>query len=78
MAFTFNIVERIGVYGEYEKKGEVWTKEINMVSWNSRPPKLDLRTWNEDHTIMEKGITLTNEEAEKVAMILHNFIAERK
>lgn len=39
-----------------------WTKELNMVSWNEREPKFDLREWAPDHTKMGKGITLTYDE----------------
>lgn len=39
-----------------------WTKEVNLVSWNDSNPKYDIREWNEDHTRMSKGITLTKEE----------------
>ena len=39
-----------------------WRKELNLISWNGRPPKFDLREWAPDHEKMGKGITLTNEE----------------
>jgi len=40
-----------------------WTKELNLVSWNDREPKYDLREWAPEHEKMGKGITLTREEA---------------
>lgn len=39
-----------------------FTKELNKVSWNGRPPVYDLRSWDENHTKMTKGITLSEEE----------------
>ncbi|HBE77101.1 MAG TPA: hypothetical protein DDW65_04870 [Firmicutes bacterium] len=39
-----------------------WTKEVNVVSWNKRKPKLDIREWDENHIKMGKGITLNREE----------------
>lgn len=39
-----------------------WTKELNLVSWNGRTPKYDLRDWSPDHKKMGKGVTLTVEE----------------
>ena len=63
----FEIVKRIGALGE--AKGS-WTKEVNLVSWNEREPKVDIRDWNEDHTRMGKGITLTGDEAKKLAELL--------
>ena len=43
-------------------------KELNMVSWNKRDPVYDLRGWNEDHTKMTKGITLTNDEFNELVL----------
>lgn len=57
--FTFEIVEKLLVLSTNEKG---WSKELNRVSFNGAEPKFDLRTWNEDHTKMGKGITLTTEE----------------
>jgi len=35
---------------------------LNLVSWNGRPPKFDLRDWGPEHEKMGKGVTLSNEE----------------
>lgn len=78
MAFEFKIVESICVISERNNNGETWTKELNLVDWNHRTPKLDIREWNSDHTRMTKGITLTEEEAENLVMALHNYVAERR
>jgi hypothetical protein len=64
---TFEIVKPIGVIAE-EKGG--WRKELNLVSWNGRTPKLDIRDWSPDHEKMGKGITLTKDEAAKLAELL--------
>lgn len=64
----FEITKTLGVLSENAKG---WTKEINMVSWNEREPKYDLREWNPDHTRMGKGITLTEEEVENLRAILN-------
>lgn len=75
---TFNIVKPLGrISKRTTYEGEEMSKEINLVSWNGREPKVDIREWNEDHTRMSKGITLTDAEAEKVAMILHEWCRER-
>jgi len=39
-----------------------WSKELNLISWNDREPKYDLRDWSADHSKMGKGVTLTKEE----------------
>ncbi len=40
-----------------------WSKELNLVSWNDREPKFDIREWAPDHEKMGKGVTLSKEEA---------------
>lgn len=57
--FSYEIVEEIAVLSENPKG---WTKELNLVSWNGRSPKFDLRDWAPGHEKMGKGITLSNEE----------------
>ena len=47
-----------------------WTKELNIISWNGGVPKLDIRDWAPEHEKMGKGITLSEEEAEKLAKLL--------
>ena len=41
-------------------------KELNLISWNDREPVYDLRGWNEDHSEMTKGVTLSKEEFEEL------------
>lgn len=56
----YEITEEIKVLSENAKG---WTKELNLVSWNDREPKFDLREWAPEHEKMSKGITLSREEA---------------
>ena len=37
---TFEITKSLGVISETAKG---WTRELNMVSWNEREPKFDIR-----------------------------------
>ncbi len=60
MALKFEITEEIGVLSE---SASGWKKELNLVSWNDRNPKYDIRDWDPAHEKMGKGITLTKEEA---------------
>lgn len=55
----YEIVKHICVVAEGSRG---WTKELNLVSWNDREPKFDLREWAPDHAKMGKGVTLTFEE----------------
>ncbi|MDR2759999.1 MAG: hypothetical protein LBB78_11535 [Spirochaetaceae bacterium] len=64
---TYDIIKNYGILSE-EKGG--WKKELNLVSWNGRTPKFDLRDWAPGHEKMGKGITLTREEALKLAEYL--------
>ena len=57
--FSYEIVEEIAVLSENQRG---WRKELNLVSWNGRPPKFDLRDWGPEHENMGKGVTLSNEE----------------
>ena len=63
----FEIKQHLGVLSESPKG---WNKELNLVSWNGKVPKFDLRDWSPEHEKMGKGITLTNEEMKKLQEIL--------
>lgn len=63
----FEITQHIGVLSEGAKG---WRKELNLVSWNGREPKYDIREWAPEHEKMGKGITLSQEEAEKLCELL--------
>lgn len=67
---TFEIVDHLLVLSEGAKG---WTKELNIVSWNNRKPKIDLREWDETHQKMGKGITLRLEEVKKIKDLLQNL-----
>ena len=45
----YEIVKKIGVLST---SGSGWTKELNLVSWNDREPKYDLRDWSADREKM--------------------------
>lgn len=64
----YEIVEEIGVLSEGNKG---WRMELNLVSWNDREPKYDLRNWSENHERMGKGIALTKEDVLKLKEILN-------
>ena len=66
----YEIVEKIAVLSTTEKG---WSKELNLISWNEREPKYDLRDWNENHAKMGKGITLTKEELIQLKEALNSY-----
>lgn len=55
----FEIIIKIGILSKTSKG---WSKELNLVSWNDREPKYDIREWSPDGKVMGKGVTLTKEE----------------
>ena len=64
----FDITQTIGVLSENAKG---WTKELNLISWNDREPKYDIREWNPDHSRMGKGVTLSAEEFENLRKLIN-------
>ena len=50
----YEITEHLGVISETARG---WTREVNMISWNGREPKIDVRDWSPDHSKMSKGLT---------------------
>ncbi|MFO7599890.1 MAG: PC4/YdbC family ssDNA-binding protein [Candidatus Desulfacyla sp.] len=66
----YEIVKKIGVLST---SGSGWTKELNLISWNDREPKYDLRDWSADHEKMSKGVTLSKEELQALKELLNGF-----
>ena len=66
----YEIIKHIGNLSESSRG---WTKELNIISWNGGGPKLDIRDWAPEHEKMGKGITLSEEEAEKLAGLLQTL-----
>lgn len=68
--FQYKITEHIDTISESPKG---WTKELNLISWNNREPKYDLRDWAPEHEKMGKGITFTKEELKGLRDILNDM-----
>jgi len=66
----YEITKSIGVLSESARG---WAKELNMVSWNEREPKYDLREWSPDHSRMGKGITLTEDDIVALKALLNDL-----
>ncbi|WP_213974490.1 YdbC family protein [Tepidanaerobacter acetatoxydans] len=67
---NFEIIKALGILSESPKG---WTKELNLISWNERKPKYDLRDWDPEHEKMGKGVTLSDDELKKLRDILNNM-----
>ena len=66
----YDIVKEVGVVSE---SSTGWTKELNLISWNSREAKYDLRDWAPEHAKMGKGITLSVEELKELKNLLNSM-----
>lgn len=67
---VFEIEKTIAVLSTSAKG---WQKELNLVSWNNRSAKYDLREWSPDHSKMGKGVTLSEEELQALKDALFNM-----
>ena len=50
--FSYEITERIAVLST---SANGWERQLNLVSWNGREPKYDIRDWSPDGSKMGKG-----------------------
>ena len=67
----FEIIEKIATISEGSKG---WKKELNLISWNGRDPKYDLRDWDAENVKMGKGVTLSKEELIELKKILNQMV----
>jgi len=67
------VYEILEHYGKLDDLDKVWVKELNLVSWNEKEPKFDIRRWNTEHNMMGKGITLTKDELGELRKILNTM-----
>lgn len=66
----YDIVKEVGVVSE---SSTGWTKELNLISWNNREAKYDLRDWAPEHAKMGKGITLSIDELKELKKLLNSM-----
>lgn len=66
----FEIKETVGVISTSPKG---WNKEVNLISWNGKEPKFDLRDWSPEHEKMGKGVTLNLDEIKALRDLLNGM-----
>ena len=66
----YEIIKELGVLST---SASGWTKELNLVSWNDREPKYDLRSWSADRNRRGKGVTLSVEELSALKGLLNTM-----
>lgn len=69
----FEVVKEIAVLSVSDSG---YTKEINLISWNGKEPKYDIRSFSPNREKCGKGITLTETEAKCLFTALKKELAE--
>ncbi len=67
---TFEILDHIG---SLSTSSSGWRREVNIVAWNGRQARLDIRDWNPEHTKMSRGVGLNGTETENLLALLRDF-----
>ena len=66
----YEIIKRIGVLST---SASGWAKQLNLISWNERDPKYDIREWSPEGEKMGKGVTLSREELMALKVLLNEI-----
>ena len=66
--FSYNIDAYLGALKESDTHD--WTKSVLRISWNENPTTLDIRNVNMSQRRIGKGISLNNEEADRLVDLL--------
>jgi hypothetical protein len=67
---SFEIQKQLGVISQ---TGKGWAKELNLISWNGRPAKFDIRDWSPNREKMGRGIVLTVDEMKALRELLNSI-----
>lgn len=59
--------------GSIAESSKGWKKELNLISWNGKEAKYDLREWAPDHEKMGKGVTLSADELKSLRDLLNTI-----
>lgn len=70
--FKFEIMENLGAV----PSGGSMALELNIIKWGNRNGVLDLRKWDDTHTIMGKGFTLSEAELRGLRDMLNQLFEE--
>jgi hypothetical protein len=71
---SFDVQQKFAVLS-FSTKG--WSKQFNLVSWNGRDAKYDIRDWDENLEKMGRGVSLSRSELLRLRECLNDLeIAE--
>ena len=73
MDINYKIEDKIGIISQRETG---WLKELNIVNWNDKGGKFDIREWSPEHDKMGKGVTLSEDELLKLYELLKEYFHE--
>ena len=68
--FKYEIVKEIATLSS---AANGWQRKLNLISWNDREPKYDIRDWAPDNSKMGKGSSLSTEEVIMLKEILDDL-----
>ncbi|MBQ8612414.1 MAG: hypothetical protein IJ412_12010 [Oscillospiraceae bacterium] len=68
--FKYEIVKEVATLSS---AANGWQRKLNLISWNDREPKYDIRDWSPDGSKMGKGISLSTEEVIMLKEILDDL-----
>ena len=66
----YEILQQVGVLST---TASGWSKQLNLISWNDREPKYDLRDWSADRSKTGKGATLSRDELLALKELLNSI-----
>ena len=69
----FEVTQELGVIEDPYNPDVTMVKQLNMVSWNDKTAKADIRGWNEDRSKMTKGITMNVDELKSLKALLDSI-----
>lgn len=71
-SFEFEVTQSIGVLSSADNG---YTKELNLVSWDGRKPRIDIRGWKngEDSKKPLKGLSMSDEESRRLYLLLKSM-----
>ena len=75
--FKYDVKEEIAVLGKTEaNNGNVYSKEVNLISYNGSNPVYDVRNWTtmaDGERRMGKGITLNADELKALKEVINKI-----
>ena len=66
--FHFELLQQ---YGTLSENSQGWSRELNLIRWNGKAPKYDLRNWAPDRLKIGRGISLTHAEVIRLRDMLN-------